>query len=79
MIYGRMSNGQRELIMIGLAQANLDEMKKGKPMLIGPVPEDPLMANTMIILMTGEAEKDMLEVLKKLKLVDPNVSATDLL
>lgn len=74
-----MCNGQREFILIGLAAENIAQMKAGKPMLIGPVPEDPLMANTMIILMTGEAEKDMLEVLKKLKLVDPNVSATDFL
>jgi hypothetical protein len=79
MIWGRHSTPTLEFVLIGLSAENLKEMKAGKPLLIGPHDKDHLMAKVKIVVMVGETEKDMLTVLQKLGLADPNVSAADLL
>jgi hypothetical protein len=79
MIFGRLSNPDLEFVLVGLSAENLREMKLGKPILIGPHDKDHVMSRLKIVVMTGETEKDMLTVLQKLGLADPNVSASDLL
>ena len=79
MIFGRMSNNGLELVLVGLSEANLQKMKEGKPLVIGPNKEDPVMERLVLCLICGETEEDMLEVLKGVGLVTPETSINDLL
>ncbi len=54
MIFGRMQNFGREFVLVGLDMENLREMCNGKPLVIGPVPNDPLLANVQLIIVVGE-------------------------
>lgn len=79
MIFGRMSNEGREFVLIGLSNENIAKMKEGEPLSIGPVPGDPALAGMMIIITTGEAEEDMVVMLKKAGLVNPETSINEML
>jgi hypothetical protein len=78
-IFGRMSNNGMEFVLVGLSDANLQKMKEGKPLVIGPNKADPVMERLVICLICGETEKDMLETLKTVGLVTPDNSINDML
>jgi hypothetical protein len=79
MIFGRLSGPKGEIVLIGLAANNLAEMAAGKPLSIGPVPGDHAMEKLTIVVLTGETEKDIVEALKKAKMVAPETSVSDML
>lgn len=61
-----MSNLGQEFVLVGLSEANLTMMKAGQPVSIGPIPKDPVLGNTTIIIITGENEADMVNTLRQL-------------
>lgn len=79
MIFGRMESMGKEFVLIGLAKENFEQITKGAPLMVGPVPGDPFLKNMVIIVMAGETNKDMLATLQKLELADPNLNPNELL
>jgi hypothetical protein len=66
MIFGRMNNMGREFVLIGLNVENLREIAFGKPLVIGPVPGDPTLANVQLIILAGENDEQVMKALDKL-------------
>lgn len=79
MIFGRLTTGSREIVLVGLSAENVRMMQAGKPLSIGPVPNDAALSKTTIIVMAGETEKDILEALKTAGMISQDTSITDIL
>lgn len=77
MIFGRMSNFGREFVLVGLDAENVREIQSGKPLVIGPVPEDPALRAMQIIIVCGETDRDLVAVLNSLKLLDPETPPSE--
>lgn len=74
MIFGRNFVNGHHFILVGLSGDNLDKIRDGSPLSIGPVDGDPLLENATIIIMAGTTEKEIVEELQKSGLMPPETS-----
>jgi hypothetical protein len=79
MIFGRNFINGHHFILVGLSLENLKKIRNKKPLSIGPVANDPLLEQATIIIMAADTEADIIEELKKAKMIDPNTKMTDFL
>lgn len=79
MIFGRNFVNGHHFILVGLSGDNLKKIRDKKPLSIGPVKNDPLLENATIIIMAGNTEAEIVEELKKAKMIAPDTSMNDLM
>lgn len=79
MIFGRTSNAGKEFVLIGLSNENIEKLKTGEAMSVGPFPNDSAMSNLVVIIVVGETELDMAVALKKLAPGSPETSTNEFL
>jgi len=58
-----MTNFGREFVLIGMDNESLRQICQGKPLVVGPVPGDPALANIQIIIAHGESLEDITKTL----------------
>jgi hypothetical protein len=78
LIFGRKSvdrpgGSPLEFVLIGLSKENLERLQSGQPITIGPHEKDYAMSNMQIVITTGETDQDVMDALKKVGLIDPDV------
>lgn len=73
MIFGRNFVNGHHFILVGLSTDNLKKIRDKKPLSIGPVKNDPILENATLIIMAGTTEKDIVEELKKMGMVSPEI------
>jgi len=65
MIFGRNFVNGHHFILVGLSTENLEKIRDGNPLSIGPVKNDPILENATITIMAAETEKEIVEELRK--------------
>lgn len=60
-----MMNFGRDYILVGLSAENLREMQAGKPLVVGPVENDHLLANAQILVVVAESAEQVTAILDK--------------